>query len=221
MKNRYLPILFVALIFRTSGVKAQTAGQNDIRELITLSGGTNLEALRDLWWFSIEQQAGKELPQDFKDKLWKEFLNESRPGELLNRLVPVYEKYVAPQDIEEIVEFYDSQVGRRFVAAESRVAVDIRRSPPERSQKPESGQSNETAENVAELFAQYLTDEELAALNRFFGSPAGGRFKEAKSKIDVEATPVSAQWRTETLQRASVKLDPYVRGFAGTNRVHR
>ena len=62
MKNRYLPILFVALIFPTSEVKAQPAGQNDIRELITLSGGTNLEALRDLWWFSIEQQAGKELP---------------------------------------------------------------------------------------------------------------------------------------------------------------
>jgi len=82
MKNRYLPIPFVALILTTNGLKAQTEGpidkRHDIRRLITVTGGTNLETLRDVWWLSIEQQAVKKMPQEFKDKLWKEFLNESQ-----------------------------------------------------------------------------------------------------------------------------------------------
>jgi len=129
MKNRYTPILFVALALTTNQVAAQnetrTDKQTDIGKLIEVTGGMNLDAVRNLWWLSIEQQTGKKMPQQFKDKLWKEFLKESRGDDLVNRLVPIYEKYLTDQDIEELIRFYESSVGRRFGAAKSKIDAEV------------------------------------------------------------------------------------------------
>jgi TonB family protein len=126
--------------------------QTDIRKLIEVTGAANLENLKDLFWAGAEQQVAN-LPQDFRDKVWSEFLKEARVDDLVNRLIPTYERHLTHEDIKEMVAFYESEVGKRVVAAQPKILAE---------QIPATTQwSMETAQRTFSKLFYYLQAVEL------------------------------------------------------------
>lgn len=53
------------------------------------------------------------IPENIVADLEQEFLNTSL-AELVDMLTPVYEKHFSEADLQEIIKFYDSPIGRKF-----------------------------------------------------------------------------------------------------------
>ena len=49
------------------------------------------------------------------DEYWEEFLSDVHPGELVDLLVPIYARHLPAEDVEELIRFYESPTGRRFL----------------------------------------------------------------------------------------------------------
>ena len=71
---------------------------------------------------TIEEQVGgmrvmrPDIPADF----WKEFALELKrqvnPQELMDRIVPIYDRHFSEQEIRQLIAFYDSPLGRKISA---------------------------------------------------------------------------------------------------------
>jgi len=54
---------------------------------------------------------------DIRSEFWKEIENEllkTSLSDLAELLVPVYNKYMTKEDLESIIEFYESPIGKKF-----------------------------------------------------------------------------------------------------------
>lgn len=114
-------IVFVLVLFFTSSTfsapaEEQTAAENaakreDIKKLLELTGAAKLGV-------QVMEQLipnyKKALPQ-VPVKFWDEFLADANPDEMINLIIPIYDKHVSHADIKELITFYESPVGKRFI----------------------------------------------------------------------------------------------------------
>jgi hypothetical protein len=89
----------------------EDAKRADIRRLLELTGAG------DLW-----MQVVRQLLQNFKQvvpkvpaKVWDELAKEINARELIELVVPAYERHFTHADIRSLISFYSSPVGRKFV----------------------------------------------------------------------------------------------------------
>lgn len=57
------------------------------------------------------------LPDEIKASEDWQFFTRELPGRVLEMCIPVYQKHVDPADLEAVIEFFQSPVGQRWVAA--------------------------------------------------------------------------------------------------------
>ncbi|GAB4231320.1 MAG: hypothetical protein Tsb0034_03610 [Ekhidna sp.] len=53
---------------------------------------------------------------DVPSEVWDEFRNEVNMDEFMQLIIPVYEKYFTHDDIEVLIEFYKTPVGKKTIA---------------------------------------------------------------------------------------------------------
>jgi len=46
---------------------------------------------------------------------WDEFQKEAKTDELINMMVPVYAKHFTDQDIQQLIAFYSTPIGKKYV----------------------------------------------------------------------------------------------------------
>jgi hypothetical protein len=59
----------------------------------------------------------KEQSPNVKSTIWEEFENEflhTSINELVDMLAPVYKKYMTKEDIETMIQFYETPVGQKY-----------------------------------------------------------------------------------------------------------
>ena len=89
----------------------QEAKRADIRKLIELTGAANISA-------QVMQQIIGPLRDGFPDvpaEFWDSFTKEIRSDELIDFIVPIYDRYYTREDIHELTAFYESPVGKKTV----------------------------------------------------------------------------------------------------------
>jgi hypothetical protein len=89
----------------------QTAKRVEIRQLIDLTGAANVsaDALRQI---IAPLKAGyPDVPQEF----WDTFTKEVRSDELVDLVVPIYDKYYTRDEIHQLTVFYQSPVGQKTI----------------------------------------------------------------------------------------------------------
>lgn len=81
--------------------------QTKIKELLTMSGQANIGIQ------VLNQFVGqfKTAYPNVPEKFWEDFLKEVNAEDLINAIVPVYDKYYTENDIDEMIKFYQSPVG--------------------------------------------------------------------------------------------------------------
>lgn len=124
----FLPSVMLFLVTTVSSpVFAQTQTQtqnsekiNHIKELISITGA------RDVTQQILNQSvdAMKSQFTQVPQKFWDEFRAEVSADELINRLIPIYNKYFTEQDIKQLIVFYQTPLGKKLISVNPQVARD-------------------------------------------------------------------------------------------------
>ena len=119
IRNRFIPLvlsLFLAFIWATTAVAkpdAAEAKRADIRKLMELTGaGTMGKQVADQMLLTLSQT----MP-DVPAEVWKSFGDALNAQELVDMVVPIYEKHFSHDDIKAIIAFYQSPAGKRMIRA--------------------------------------------------------------------------------------------------------
>jgi hypothetical protein len=78
---------------------------------LTGSGDLGVQVLKNM--VPAFQQAYPSVPQAF----WDDFMKEVKPSELVDLVVPIYGKYYSEQDIDQLIAFYNSPIGKKTISA--------------------------------------------------------------------------------------------------------
>jgi len=90
----------------------ETQKQKDIRKLLKITGSGELGTQ------VMGQMIGnmkKAMPQ-VPDKFWNDFMKEVHTEELVDLIVPVYDRNLTHDDVKELIRFYESPTGKKFVS---------------------------------------------------------------------------------------------------------
>ena len=122
MKSYTLAILLALLLFlgaacATAPVSTPEQKLKDIRRLLVLTGAakTGMQVLQQM--IGMQRRANPTVPPQF----WTEFMKEVSGNEMVELIVPIYERNLTHDDIRGLIEFFQSPVGRNFVAAQSNI----------------------------------------------------------------------------------------------------
>lgn len=93
---------------------------NSIKELITITGTKNLtQQILNQSITSMRSQF-PQVPQVF----WDEFSAGLTADQLINRLIPIYDKYLTDEDIKQLIAFYRTPVGKKIISVSPQIASD-------------------------------------------------------------------------------------------------
>src|SRR5262245_46700277 len=105
-----LATLCTALVLGSSGLQAQSK-TDDIRKLLRLTGVASQKTMDQMF-----DMVGANFSKDPKaQEFWHEYRKEIKLEELLDSMVPIYDKYLTQDDIKGVIAFYESPVGKKFV----------------------------------------------------------------------------------------------------------
>ncbi|KMQ51491.1 hypothetical protein CHISP_1499 [Chitinispirillum alkaliphilum] len=115
MKKLYTFVMVVVMVgfVNVSGNEISTEKQEDIRRLINMvgSGDIGLQVMDQL--VETFKHSMPQVPVSF----WEGFMEEIDTDMLIELTVPIYDKFLSHSDIKDLIEFYETPAGRRFIAA--------------------------------------------------------------------------------------------------------
>ncbi|MDP9121164.1 MAG: DUF2059 domain-containing protein [Acidobacteriota bacterium] len=103
----------------TNAAAATPAREADIRKLMELSGSANIG-------MQVMNQMKAALQQSMKapDGFWDRFMKEVDPKELVDRIVPIYSRHFSEEDIQGMIAFYQTPLGRKLVTVMPQIAAE-------------------------------------------------------------------------------------------------
>jgi hypothetical protein len=133
MRNRRLIILAAVLIVLSTGPSAfaQKAGtcrrtrteiiavqdkRAEIRRLLQLMGSGKAGAQMMDQMFGTMKRTARQVPEEVWRDLIQEFKNEFSAETIIELNVPIYDKYYSLAEIEQLIAFYESPIGRKVTA---------------------------------------------------------------------------------------------------------
>jgi hypothetical protein len=97
-----------------------TSAPNDaltaaIKELMTLTGAMDLGKQMGRNIAQIQNSGPNQLPQEFYDRLLKEYDNEQTNRWMVNAIVKIYRKKFTLDEVQAITAFYNTPVGKKTI----------------------------------------------------------------------------------------------------------
>ena len=121
-------VAFLSLMIVTSSIQAQ--GKSDylemLNELLEVTGST---ATTDLFMVKLIEAAKMEYP-DVEEDDWKNLelvVHNSRLEYREKKLVPLYQKYLSSEDLEELIKFYYTPVGPKYAKVVPQLSLEANR----------------------------------------------------------------------------------------------
>jgi uncharacterized protein len=106
-------LLFLALVVALSSTAfAQSNTKTEkIRKLleVTGSGKLGIQVINNI--VDMYKQSYSEVQQTF----WEEFRKEANTDDLVNLIIPIYEKFYTEEEITQLIAFYESPLGKKVV----------------------------------------------------------------------------------------------------------
>ena len=121
-------VAFLSFMIVTSSIQAQ--GKSDylemLNELLEVTGST---ATTDLFMVKLIEAAKMEYP-DVEEDDWKNLelvVHNSRLEYREKKLVPLYQKYLSSEDLEELINFYHTPVGQKYAKVVPQLSLEANR----------------------------------------------------------------------------------------------
>lgn len=113
------PVTATAPAAVTKPILQDADKEKDIRQLITLTGGDKMgEQVMDQLMPAMQKMA-----PDAPPTFWLAFRNKTRASDLVDLIIPIYDKYYSRDDVRGLIQFYQTPLGQKVISA----APDITR----------------------------------------------------------------------------------------------
>jgi uncharacterized protein len=101
---------------------ADAATSAAARRLLVASGATRLVISSMESMIASQREANPQIPAAF----WDAFMAHAKRDttRLMDMLVPIYAAHLTQTDLEELIKFYQSPAGQRFIAAQPRIVQE-------------------------------------------------------------------------------------------------
>jgi uncharacterized protein len=112
---------FVTVFVCLLAIVLNSKGQDDnsyektLRKLFEVSGSNETYKVAIIQMIDMFKQQYSNLGEDVWDGLEEEFLKSSI-DDLVDLLVPVYYKYLTQEDLEGLIGFYESPIGKKYAS---------------------------------------------------------------------------------------------------------
>ena len=108
--NKNLLIVLILILF-TIPAYAQRASSQSIKELLdkTQAGDMGIQVMNQML------PSLKVMVPDAPDNFWREFMAGVNSDDLVEMIIPIYQKYLTEKDISELNKFYSSPVGKKLI----------------------------------------------------------------------------------------------------------
>ncbi|SEP60484.1 DUF2059 domain-containing protein [Flavobacterium urocaniciphilum] len=111
MKKIFSIVLIVFSVFTYSQNNTNTKKEK-IKQLVVLTGSGNLGvSIAD----NMIEIFKKNAP-NIEDQFWNEFKKEIKPDDLVNLVVPIYDKHFTESEIDDLIKFYNTPVGKKMIS---------------------------------------------------------------------------------------------------------
>lgn len=130
MKKSSIAAALALLLLPGLAVQAQTAApssaattatadehaskERDIRRLLEVTGASKLGAQMMTTMIQSFKQTMPQAPSGF----WDDFQKEIDMGELVEKIVPIYDRHLSDEDIRAAIAFYESPAGQRLITSQ-------------------------------------------------------------------------------------------------------
>ena len=117
-------LFLAAFVLLTLGAQAQSAEfKASVRKLMAVSGSdATLKMIPEQILSMIEQQAPA-LPESVKAEIQAMFSEEALLS-LMDRMVPIYAKYYTQQDMDDLIAFYDTPLGKKLSTVQPQITLE-------------------------------------------------------------------------------------------------
>ncbi len=122
MRNALWAGAFLLLVGSTASaqaVESKTADARaaDVRKLLEVTGAVRMGLQMTTTLSQSLRKAHPEVP----DAIWSELLAEFRSEELTALAVPIYMKYLSAEEIQGLLAFYESPLGRKLLEVQPQI----------------------------------------------------------------------------------------------------
>lgn len=112
MKTSILTVLLV-LVATCSFSQENSTYKSSLQKLIQVSGSEFAYKGVINQMISMFKQQQSNVPSEFWDEFAAE-LNKDAIGQLINMILPVYQKHLTEADLKGIIAFYETPVGKKY-----------------------------------------------------------------------------------------------------------
>lgn len=95
----------------------------ELKKMIVLSGSDATFKVMIPQMFAMMKQQLPNVPVEFWTETEKEMM-KTLVDDLVGMLAPIYQKHLTLKDLQEIVKFYESPIGKKMAAAQPAIASD-------------------------------------------------------------------------------------------------
>lgn len=108
MKNIFIIVL---LSFAFVFAQGKNSKAQKIKHLLELTGSAKIGVQ------VVHNMIGtyKNYYPDIPQSTWDELLKEINADEIINLIIPIYDKYYTEQEIDELIKFYQTPVGQKTI----------------------------------------------------------------------------------------------------------
>jgi len=105
-------LLILSFCILSLSVNAQNNSKTEkIKQLLELSGSGKMGIQVMDQMMSSFKSSYSVVKQEF----WEEFKKEINPDDIKNMILPIYEKYYTEADIDQLIVFYKSPIGKKMI----------------------------------------------------------------------------------------------------------
>jgi hypothetical protein len=109
---KILIIILFVFGFAFNTLPQSTTKQAKIRQLLELTGSAKLGVQVAESVFKNFKAAHPEVNEQF----WSQILKKINTESLIDLILPIYEKHFTEEDIDQMIVFYNSPVGKKFIS---------------------------------------------------------------------------------------------------------
>jgi len=124
MKSRIFIMVVLVVVASVVSVSAEDKATSrsaekraDIRRMMELTGAGKIGTQFMDQLITIFKQ-GK---SGVSDKFWEDFQAEVDANELVEMVIPIYEKYLTHDEIRGLIKFYESPVGKKLIEVQPKI----------------------------------------------------------------------------------------------------
>jgi hypothetical protein len=117
MTKKIITSFLISALFISTSVFAEPASKKSIEKLMQRTGAGNM----GIQVMNQMLPALKKMVPDAPEKFWTDFMAEVDANEMVNLVIPIYQKYLTEEDVEVMNKFYNSPTGKKLIRVQPQI----------------------------------------------------------------------------------------------------